>query len=76
MSDDDDSDKQHEPSQKKLDDARKRGEIPRSTDVATASAYLGFVVTAMAVGGTALQSTGNVMYGVLENVDLLSDAWF
>ncbi len=66
MSGDDDSDKSHEPSQKKLDDARKRGEIPRSTDVTTAAAYFGFVITAMVFGEMALKSTGGVLYGVLE----------
>ena len=32
-------DKQHEPSQKKLDDARKRGEVPRSQDLTGAISY-------------------------------------
>ena len=36
---DDDQDKQHEPSQKKLDDARRKGEIPRSQDLSGAIAY-------------------------------------
>ncbi|WP_417269117.1 MULTISPECIES: EscU/YscU/HrcU family type III secretion system export apparatus switch protein [Alphaproteobacteria] len=76
MSGDDDSDKSHEPSQKKLDDARKRGEIPRSTDVTTAAAYFGFVLTAAAFGAAALKSTGGVLYGLLENADRLSVDWF
>ncbi|WP_417242194.1 EscU/YscU/HrcU family type III secretion system export apparatus switch protein [Celeribacter sp.] len=76
MSGDDDSDKSHEPTQKKLDDARKRGEIPRSIDVTTAAAYLGFVITAMAFGEMALKSTGGVLYGLFENVDRLNDDWF
>lgn len=39
-----DQDKPHDPSQKRLDDARRRGEIPRSQDVLTASCYAGFLV--------------------------------
>ncbi|NHX27610.1 flagellar biosynthesis protein FlhB, partial [Escherichia coli] len=34
---DESEDKQHEPTQKRLEDARKKGEIPRSTDLNTAA---------------------------------------
>ncbi len=36
MSEEDSSEKSHEPSQRKLDQARKKGEIARSNDLITA----------------------------------------
>ncbi|MGB7319144.1 MAG: flagellar type III secretion system protein FlhB [Planktotalea sp.] len=60
---DDASEKSHEPTQKKLDDARKKGEVARSNDVNVALSYFGvwlfFIATARAAGsdlGTTLQS--------------------
>ena len=44
MSEEADSEKEHEPSQKRLEDARKRGEVPRSTDISTAAGYAGLLL--------------------------------
>ncbi|WP_375262474.1 flagellar type III secretion system protein FlhB [Palleronia sp.] len=60
---DDDSEKSQEPSQKKLDDARKKGEIPKSNDLITAAGYAGIVLTATALGGSSLQSIGGGLSG-------------
>ncbi|SFG95660.1 flagellar biosynthetic protein FlhB [Palleronia marisminoris] len=60
---DDDSEKSQEPSQKKLDDARKKGEIPKSNDLNTAAGYAGIVLTATTVGGASLQSAGGALSG-------------
>ena len=57
MSDQDESEKSHEPSQKKLDDARKKGEIPKSTDLTTAAGYAGMVLVAVGFGADSLQRT-------------------
>lgn len=73
---DDDSDKQYEPSQKKLDDARKKGEIPRSNDLTTAAAYFGFVIAAMAAGVASIQTIGTSMASLLGSADLTSAVWF
>ncbi len=54
MSDEADSDKQYEASQKKLDDARKKGEIAKSTDLMTAAAYAGFILAGVTLGGQSL----------------------
>lgn len=43
-------DKQHEPSQKRLEDARKKGDIARSSDLTGAFAYAGFLLVAVAGG--------------------------
>lgn len=62
---DEDEDKQHEPTQKKLDDARRKGEIPKSTDLTTAAAYAGLILVAMNFGGTSLQEIGGVFSGLI-----------
>lgn len=46
----DDTDKPYEPSRKKLDDARRRGEFARSPDLVSASAYLGLLIVALSAG--------------------------
>ena len=56
-----DEDKQFEPSQKKLDDARKKGEIAKSNDLTTAASYAGMVITVAALGGTTLIGVGSAL---------------
>lgn len=55
-SDTENADKPHSPSQKKLLDARKKGEIAKSTDLNTAAIYLGFLFGVMALGAQSLQN--------------------
>lgn len=70
MSEDDD--KQHDPSQRRLDEARKRGDLPRSQDISTAAAY-GGVTLAVALGGMGmLQGLGQVGQSLLDRADLLA----
>ncbi len=74
MSEQGEDDKQYEPSQKKLDDARKKGEIPRSTDLNTAAAYGGFVLVAMASGAPVLLQLGSALKQILaQSPNLASD---
>ncbi|MFQ6550781.1 flagellar biosynthesis protein FlhB [Aestuariibius insulae] len=70
------SEKEHEPSQKKLDDARKKGEIPRSTDLTTAAAYGGFLLAAGTLGATSLQSLGTTLSIPLDQAVEMSDLVF
>lgn len=72
MSKDDDSDKSHEPSQRKLDEARKKGEIVRSTDVLTASAYGGFLLALIATGAQGVQDFGSAMMALIAQSGPLS----
>lgn len=72
----DDEDKQYEPSQKRLDDARKKGEVPRSNDLTTAASYFGFLITATAVGTASLQNLGTLLQSMLANVDRHAQPWF
>ncbi len=73
MSDQDDSnDKEHEPSQKRLDQAREKGQIPKSTDLMTAASYAGLLLAAMAVGCTKpLTKTGQAAAVLLDQSDRL-----
>ncbi|SIO32055.1 EscU/YscU/HrcU family type III secretion system export apparatus switch protein [Vannielia litorea] len=69
---DDDSDKQHEATQKRLDDARKKGEVPRSTDVTTATAYGGLLLAALTAGTASLGSLGAIGSQLLAQADRLA----
>lgn len=69
MSGDSDEDKQHEPTQKRLADARKKGEFARSADLNTAAGYFGFVLVALGVGSASLGHLGTVLMGFLDHPD-------
>ncbi|MES2435827.1 MAG: flagellar type III secretion system protein FlhB [Pseudomonadota bacterium] len=75
MSEDDD-DKSHEPSQKRLEDARKRGEIPKSADLSTAASYAGFVLVGLVGGGSLLQQFGQTGLVLLDQPDRLAPLLF
>lgn len=71
-----DEDKQHEPTQKKLDDARKKGDVVRSTDLITAASYGGFLLVWIGFGGQSVLSLGDALSALLERSVPLSDALF
>lgn len=72
----DQEDKQHEPTQKKLDDARRKGEVPRSSDLTTAAAYGGFILVAVTLGSPILREVGATMAGLLARAAELSRDMF
>lgn len=45
-----DTEKEHEPTQKRLDDARSRGDVARSADLNTAAAYAGLLAVIAGIG--------------------------
>ncbi len=63
--DDEDNDKQFDPTQKKLDDARKKGEIAKSADLTTAAAYGGFLLVSMTMGPAALIGLSTALTALL-----------
>ncbi len=73
---DQDEDKQYEASQKKLDDARKKGELPRSTDLTTAASYGGFLLASLSMGAIALQNMGQLMANMVGQSDRLAPTLF
>ena len=50
MAGDDDSEKNYDATPKKLEDARKKGEIPKSIDLNTAASYAGFILALTMLG--------------------------
>ncbi len=73
MADDNDTLKEHEPTQKKLDDARQKGEIPRSTDLTVATGYLGFLIATVLFGASAMQTAGSNLMLPLDQANRLSE---
>ncbi len=71
-SEDDESDKEYEASQQKLDRAREDGDIPRSTDLQTASATGGFVLAVFGLGAWAVEHAGTAGMVMLDQSDRLS----
>jgi flagellar biosynthetic protein FlhB len=62
----DESEKEFDPTPKRLEDMRKKGEIPRSTDMTTFAAYGGFLLGGLLFGGGALAALAQVLAGSLE----------
>ncbi len=63
---DDDADKSFEPTQKKLDDARKKGEIAKSVDLQTAAGYAGITSAFLLLGAASLEKFGSSMMILLD----------
>lgn len=75
MSDaDDDTEKSHAPSQKRLDEARKRGDVPKSTDLTTAAVYGAAALAIALVGSYAINTLGATATGLIEHSDRLSQS--
>lgn len=74
MSDTDDSEKEFEATAHKLEEARKRGDLVRSSEITVAAAYVGFLICALAVGGQSLRAFGTQAMVLLEQSDSLSRA--
>ncbi len=72
MSEDDDGEKEFDASQKRLDQARERGEVPKSLDLNAAAAFAGLTLAGFVVGGTGVVSFGNAFMSVLGQADRLA----
>ena len=70
------SDKPYEPSKKKLDDARKKGEVASSADLTASAAYGGMLLAGLALGGTAMTSAAGMLSVLIDQAPGLSDAVF
>lgn len=69
MSRTDDGEKEHEPTPKRLEDARRRGEVVRSAEISLSAAYGGLLLAALAVGPTALVRFGAAGVGMLDRAE-------
>ena len=72
MSDQDDGEKSYAPSQRRLDEARKRGEVPRSADLATAAVYGGLLLALLVMGAPVLQRAGSAGMVLIGQADRLA----
>lgn len=73
MSENDSAEKSFEPTQRKLDDARKKGELAKSADLSAAAAFFGLFVI-LALGGTWISaSLGSSLMLFISNPDHLAD---
>ncbi|MCB6177940.1 flagellar type III secretion system protein FlhB [Rhodobacter sp. Har01] len=66
--DDDEADKEFDPSQRKLDQAREQGDVARSEDLQAAVAYGGFLLAALALGPWAVSVSGTAGMVLLEGL--------
>lgn len=73
---DDDSDKSFEATEKKLLDARKKGEFARSTDILTAAGYAGLAVALASVGASSIDKIGTSLMILLGQSADLSEIFF
>jgi flagellar biosynthetic protein FlhB len=73
---DDDSEKTHDPTQHKLDEARKKGDIARSADLTTAAAYGGFLLAGLTVGTQSIQQFSSTLMVLLDQPNKLADLIF
>lgn len=76
MSEDAGDDKQFEATQKKLDDARAKGEIVKSTDLTTAAGYGGIVIVSVSLGGASLIGAASSLKVLLDQADQLGGVMF
>ncbi len=72
----DDTDKSHEPTQHKLDEARKKGELARSADLTTAASYGGFLLAALAAGATSIDQISTAMTVVIARPGQMANLFF
>ncbi|MEP4311009.1 MAG: EscU/YscU/HrcU family type III secretion system export apparatus switch protein, partial [Lentilitoribacter sp.] len=72
MSSDESSDKSFDPTPKKLEDARKKGEIARSIDLLTAAGYAGLTLALLAFGTSITTDFGTAMMTLLDQATDLS----
>ncbi|PVA09692.1 flagellar biosynthesis protein FlhB [Pelagivirga sediminicola] len=72
----DDAEKSHEPTQHKLDEARKKGELARSADLTAAAAYVGILLTGMAIGAQSVTYVSSRLMVLIDQADGLSKLIF
>lgn len=76
MSDEDDTEKSFDPTDKKLADARKKGEFARSADLQTAAAYTGLTIALFTTGSSMVSKLGTNLTVLLDQSSKLSEVVF
>ncbi|MDJ0627400.1 MAG: flagellar type III secretion system protein FlhB [Rhodobacter sp.] len=73
---DENGEKSHEPTPKKLEDARRKGDIPKSADLNTAAAYGGLLLVLVAFGASSLVDFGTAMAALIDRAESFAPIWF
>ncbi len=68
----DSAEKPHEPTPRKLEEARRKGEVPKSNDLVTAASLGGLALAGLAVGGGGLIAAGTLGTVLLDQADRLA----
>lgn len=76
MSEKEDESREFEPTQKKLDDARRQGDVARSADLTTAAAYGGLMIASMVFGVTSMWGLAELLGSLLSGADEISSEIF
>jgi flagellar biosynthesis protein FlhB len=64
--------KTHEPTQQRLDDARRKGDVPKSNDISATAAYLGLLLALFAAGTMLLERAGGALAVFIAQPDRLT----
>lgn len=73
---DDSAEKSHEPTPRKLDEARRKGEVPRSTDLNVAASYGGLLLAGLAFGAGSLTGLGAILADLLGRAEQHAPLFF
>lgn len=76
MNNSDSADKSFEPTPKKLEDARRKGDIAKSVDLQTAAAYAGLTIAFLVAGQEVVRNTGTELMMFLDQSASLSEVVF
>lgn len=76
MSDTDESAREHEPTPRRLEEARRRGDVVQAPDLASAGTYAGLLLSCSAFGTWMLTRTGDVAATMLGEADRIAGQVF
>lgn len=72
MSEEDNNDKPHEATPRKLEEARKKGELPKVADLTATASVAGFLLLSLLPGGWIPMQVGEIGAALLDRADLIS----
>lgn len=73
---DEDGEKNFEPTLRKLEEARRKGELAKSADLNTAASYAGVIVAIIIAGGSSLSGMASALAWFLEQADKIAPLVF
>lgn len=73
MSEEDAGEKEFDPTPQKLEEARRKGDLVRSSEIAVAAVYGAFLVALIGIGGASLMAFGSRAMAILDRSDTLSE---